>query len=210
MRAARTSASTASPMRRTARSTSRRRRRLLRIQLLQDVRPTFRDDGGALRQSARARRPVSLFLRPRPRADKARARQHQLRTRLGRGCIVDYLDGLGGGGGDRAAIERAFDDIAAHEEAIGDRLLAYLRDRNDVRIVGRRSGDRAIRVPTVSFKAEGRDSAAIVAAVDDDLSASATATSIRAGWSSTSASPRATASCASRWSTTTPSRKSTA
>ena len=86
----------------------------------------------------------------------------------GCGGIVDYLDALGGGGGDRAAIERAFDAIAAHEEAIGERLLSYLRDRNDVRIVGPRSGDRAIRVPTVSFKAEGRDSAAIVAAVDED------------------------------------------
>ena len=87
----------------------------------------------------------------------------------GCGGIVDYLDALGGGTGDRAAIERAFDAIAAHEAAIGERLLSYLRDRNDVRIVGRaqRRPARA-RVPTISFKVEGRDSAAIVAAVDAD------------------------------------------
>jgi cysteine desulfurase family protein (TIGR01976 family) len=86
------------------------------------------------------------------------------------GCtgIVDYLDDLGGGTGDRAAIERAFDGIAAHEETIGERLLSYLRERNDIRVIGDRSADRASRVPTVSFKVEGRDSAAIVRAVDAD------------------------------------------
>jgi cysteine desulfurase family protein (TIGR01976 family) len=79
--------------------------------------------------------------------------------------IVDYLDGLGGGTGDRTALARAFDDITAHEALIGERLLSYLRDRNDIRIVGRRaSGDR---VPTISFKVDGRDSAEIATAVDE-------------------------------------------
>jgi selenocysteine lyase/cysteine desulfurase len=32
--------------------------------------------------------------------------------------------------------------------------------------VGRREADRAVRVPTISFKVEGRDSAEIVRAVD--------------------------------------------
>jgi selenocysteine lyase/cysteine desulfurase len=86
------------------------------------------------------------------------------------GCtgIVDYLDELGGGSGDRAAIERGFDDIAAHEEAIAERLLAYLRQRNDVRVIGPREADRAVRVPTIAFKAKGKDSAEIVRAVDGD------------------------------------------
>ena len=79
--------------------------------------------------------------------------------------IVDYLDELGGGGGDRAAITRAFDAIAEHETAIGTRLLDYLGARNDTRIVGRRRAGPD-RVPTVSFKVRGRDSSAIVAAVD--------------------------------------------
>jgi cysteine desulfurase family protein (TIGR01976 family) len=83
------------------------------------------------------------------------------------GCcgIVDYVEKLGGGTG-RAAIERAFDAVAQHEEAIGERLLSYLRGRNDVQIVGRRESDRAVRVPTISFKAAGRDSAELVRAVD--------------------------------------------
>ncbi|MGI3900651.1 MAG: cysteine desulfurase-like protein [Janthinobacterium lividum] len=79
--------------------------------------------------------------------------------------IVDYLDELGGGTGDRAAIERAFDDITTQETAIGARLLDYLGSRNDIRVIGRRQAGPE-RVPTISFKAEGRDSAAIVGAVD--------------------------------------------
>jgi cysteine desulfurase family protein (TIGR01976 family) len=78
--------------------------------------------------------------------------------------IVDYFDELGGGAGDRASLARAFDDIAAHEVSIGERLLSYLRDRNDIRILGRR--DSAGRVPTISFKVDGRDSAEIAKSVD--------------------------------------------
>ncbi|MHB2166763.1 cysteine desulfurase-like protein [Alsobacter sp. R-9] len=86
------------------------------------------------------------------------------------GCtgIVDYLDALGGGTGDRAALERAFAAIAGHEEVLAERLLDWLRHRNDVRIVGHREADRALRVPTIAFKVEGRDSAEIVRKVDDD------------------------------------------
>jgi selenocysteine lyase/cysteine desulfurase len=86
------------------------------------------------------------------------------------GCtgLVDYLDHLGGGTGDRAAIERAFADIADHEESIGERLLAYLRARNDIRIIGSASAHRSQRVPTISFKADGRDSAEVVRGVDQD------------------------------------------
>ncbi len=79
--------------------------------------------------------------------------------------IVDYLDELGGGTGDRAAIERAYGGITEQETAIGARLLDYLGSRNDVRVIGRRRAGPD-RVPTVSFKAEGRDSAGIVGAVD--------------------------------------------
>ena len=80
--------------------------------------------------------------------------------------IVDYFDRLGGGTGDRAALARAFDEIATHEVIIGERLLSYLRDRNDVRIIGRRDSPRQSRVPTISFKVDGRDSAEITTAVD--------------------------------------------
>lgn len=83
------------------------------------------------------------------------------------GCagIVDYLGELGGGG-DRAAIERAFEAIAAHEEMLAERLLDYLRRRNDVTIIGRREGAREFRVPTISFKALGREASAVTRALD--------------------------------------------
>jgi cysteine desulfurase family protein (TIGR01976 family) len=80
--------------------------------------------------------------------------------------IVDYLDRLGGGTGDRAAITGAFDAIATHEAALAERLLAYLRGCNDTRIIGLRTSDASQRVPTIAFKIEGRDSAAIVRETD--------------------------------------------
>ena len=80
--------------------------------------------------------------------------------------IVDYFDALGGGTGDRAALERAFSDIATHEAALGERLLSYLRGRNDIQIIGRRDSDPQNRVPTISFKPVGRDSAEIVNETD--------------------------------------------
>jgi cysteine desulfurase family protein (TIGR01976 family) len=82
--------------------------------------------------------------------------------------IVDYIDTLGGATGDRAAIDRAFDSIAAHETLLGEKLLAYLRDRNDVRIVGRRDSATDRRVPTIAFKVDGRDSADIVRSTEAD------------------------------------------
>jgi cysteine desulfurase family protein (TIGR01976 family) len=82
--------------------------------------------------------------------------------------IVDYIDTLGGSSGNRASIDQAFDRISEHETLLGEKLLAYLRDRNDIRIVGRRDSATDRRVPTISFKAEGRDSAEIVRAVDAD------------------------------------------
>ena len=82
--------------------------------------------------------------------------------------IVDYIDTLGGGTGDRGAVDRAFNKIAAHETLLGEKLLAYLRDRNDVRIIGRRDSATDRRVPTIAFKADGRDSAEIVRATEAD------------------------------------------
>lgn len=83
------------------------------------------------------------------------------------GCvgIVDYLERLGGAPG-RAGLEAAFEAIAWQEEALGERLLSWLRARNDVRVVGRRESGRDLRVPTISFKVAGRDSQEIVRRVD--------------------------------------------
>jgi selenocysteine lyase/cysteine desulfurase len=79
------------------------------------------------------------------------------------GCagIADYLDSLSAHHG-----SDAFELIAAHEEALAGQLLDWLGARNDVRVIGRRSADRAQRVPTVSFVVDGHSSAAVVAGVD--------------------------------------------
>jgi selenocysteine lyase/cysteine desulfurase len=79
----------------------------------------------------------------------------------GCGAIPDYLDALG-----RHHGADPFEVVAAQEEALAERLLACLRARNDIRIVGRRSAAREERVPTVSFVAAGRRSSAIVETVD--------------------------------------------
>jgi cysteine desulfurase family protein (TIGR01976 family) len=95
--------------------------------------------------------------------------------------VVDYLEALGArsgwndgdNGGDRgdgipgaAARMAAWAAIAAHEEALAERLLAFLRGREDVRIIGPSTADRTLRVPTISFAHHTRSSAEIVSAVD--------------------------------------------
>jgi cysteine desulfurase family protein (TIGR01976 family) len=83
----------------------------------------------------------------------------------GSAAIVDYLEMVGDGTG-RPAIERAFRAIAQHEGEIAEQLLSWLRSRNGVRIIGERTADPAVRVPTISFTVEGRAPADIVARVD--------------------------------------------
>ncbi|MBE7200646.1 MAG: aminotransferase class V-fold PLP-dependent enzyme [Parafilimonas terrae] len=80
-------------------------------------------------------------------------------------AIVDYVEALGGGRG-RPAIEAAFALMAEQEEALSRRLLDGLSGLRGLRVVGSRDPDRAVRVPTVCFKAEGRDAADIVRHVD--------------------------------------------
>ena len=71
--------------------------------------------------------------------------------------IYEYFAALG---------PSAWPDIAAHEEALSERLLAFLRDRKGVKIHGERIASRELRVPTISFTVAGRSSQEIVAAVD--------------------------------------------
>jgi cysteine desulfurase family protein (TIGR01976 family) len=83
--------------------------------------------------------------------------------------IVDYLTELGAmsapSGTQREKIIAAFAAIGAHEQAIGERLLSWLRTRNDCRIIGNVRAD-ARRVPTISFVVDDVDSGAIAKAVD--------------------------------------------
>ena len=86
--------------------------------------------------------------------------------------IPDYLAELGARSGATAAasrrgqIDTAFDAIAVHEAALADRLLAFLRARRGVRVIGPEVSDAGTRVPTISFVVDGRDSRDIVTRID--------------------------------------------
>jgi cysteine desulfurase family protein (TIGR01976 family) len=84
--------------------------------------------------------------------------------------IVDYLAELAeqvdGAGSTRDKIVRAFDRITLHENAIAERLLAYLRSRSDCRILGFENGSDERRVPTISFVVDGQDSGQIAKKMD--------------------------------------------
>ena len=84
--------------------------------------------------------------------------------------IVDYLGELGrqlGGEADlHARIVTAFEAITEHENALGEKLLAYLRGRPDCTIVGHARGDHPQRVPTISFKIRDQNSGEIARSVD--------------------------------------------
>jgi cysteine desulfurase family protein (TIGR01976 family) len=64
----------------------------------------------------------------------------------------------------RDRLTQAFELISAHETVIGDRLLNYLQQKPNVRVMGHPGGDR--RVPTISFVVDGIDSATIPPQVD--------------------------------------------
>lgn len=86
--------------------------------------------------------------------------------------IADYLDDLGRRSGAppaatrRAAIESAWSAIAAHEAALGGRLLDYLGTHPRVRVLGPATADAEVRVPTISFVVDGVDSREIVRHTD--------------------------------------------
>lgn len=93
---------------------------------------------------------------------------------LAYGClgIVDYLTALAQHHGCSTTVPlgeqvtHAFDLIQAHEVALGDRLLQFLGQQPQVRIIGHPTADPALRVPTLSFVVAGRDSAEIPPLVD--------------------------------------------
>ena len=84
--------------------------------------------------------------------------------------IVDYLCELGARAGEtgstRERIEAAYQAITAQENLLTDRLLAYLRSRNDCTIIGQTVNRDSQRVPTIAFRFDGRDAAEICKAVD--------------------------------------------
>ena len=88
----------------------------------------------------------------------------------GSGAIVDYLVELGTKAGEtgsrREKIVAAYADIAKHEAVICERLLSYLRERNDCTILGIRDGTDPRRVPIISFMVDGKDPEQIVLEMD--------------------------------------------
>ncbi|HEY9664218.1 MAG TPA: aminotransferase class V-fold PLP-dependent enzyme, partial [Allocoleopsis sp.] len=87
--------------------------------------------------------------------------------------LCDYLDDLASVHyGDavattpRSRLEQAFELISAYEDLIGDRLLRYLNQKPNVRILGVPHADPQQRVPTISFVIEGVDSASIPSQID--------------------------------------------
>lgn len=84
--------------------------------------------------------------------------------------VIEYFEDLAAAHGinahGRAAVEASFDMIADHEAALSERLLAYLRSREDVAIVGDPSSSREARVPTISFVIAGQSSREAVEAID--------------------------------------------
>ena len=86
--------------------------------------------------------------------------------------IVDYLVALGEqageGGTIRQKIEAAYGAITAQENALADRLLGYLRSRNDCQIVGQAQNRDSSRVPTIAFRFDGREAGEICRAMDEE------------------------------------------
>ncbi|MEO1144627.1 MAG: cysteine desulfurase-like protein [Cyanobacteria bacterium J06638_22] len=66
----------------------------------------------------------------------------------------------------RGQMEQAFERISQYEEALSDRLLCYLTQKPNVRLLGNPTSDRTQRVPTISFVIDGVDSATIPIKVD--------------------------------------------
>ena len=84
---------------------------------------------------------------------------------LGQGPYVDGPIRLPAGS-DRRKIESAFQKITDHENVIAERLLEYLRSRDDCRVIGIDRGDDPRRVPTISFVVDGHDAGEIAKKMD--------------------------------------------
>ncbi len=86
--------------------------------------------------------------------------------------IVDYLTAIGEQAGEtgtvRQKIEAAFTAITAQENLLTERLLSYLRSRNDCRIVGQVSNHDETRVPTIAFRFDGREAGELCKAMDGE------------------------------------------
>lgn len=83
--------------------------------------------------------------------------------------IADYFDALHAhhrlepANSFHARLQRVYKLIMAHEAALADRVEAFLKSKNDVRIVGRRPSSDGRIAPVLAFHVPGKRSAEIVA-----------------------------------------------
>ncbi|WP_417833563.1 cysteine desulfurase-like protein [Thalassospira xiamenensis] len=86
--------------------------------------------------------------------------------------IVDYLVKLGEMTGETGSVRQkivaAYDAITLQENALVERLLGYLRSRNDCTIIGRSDNRDGIRIPTISFRFDGMDASEVCKIIDDE------------------------------------------
>jgi selenocysteine lyase/cysteine desulfurase len=86
--------------------------------------------------------------------------------------IVEYLESVyerafgPGGTGDVDRLAAVFDLFARHEERVVGPLLAWLAERDGVRVIGCGAADRARRVPTVTFSVDGVHAEEVVRRVE--------------------------------------------
>lgn len=81
--------------------------------------------------------------------------------------IAEYFDALhrhhfpGANVGLRERVAQVFELVAHHEERLARRFADFITGKPGVRLIGRATGERALRVPTFSFTVDGRDAAQI-------------------------------------------------
>ena len=80
--------------------------------------------------------------------------------------LIDVGASLGNTGSARQKMQAAFDAFEQHEDALAERLLAYLRGKQAVRIIGLPTTGGGARVPTVSFMVAGQHSETVVRHLD--------------------------------------------
>ncbi len=128
--------------------------------------------------------------------------------------IVDYLATLGEKAGEtgtvREKIEAAYGAITVQEDALTERLLAYLRTRNDCTIVGQPVNRDSQRVPTIAFRFDGREAGELCKAMDEEQIAMRFGDFHSRRLAEYLGLTDHGACCASRWCITTRSRRSTA
>ncbi|HYW18668.1 MAG TPA: cysteine desulfurase-like protein [Nodularia sp. (in: cyanobacteria)] len=68
----------------------------------------------------------------------------------------------------RNQMAQVFDLISVHEENLSDRLLQYLNSHPKIRVIGKSTANRELRVPTISFAVDGVHSSTIPLQIDLD------------------------------------------